>query len=52
MEELTLRLSPEARETIEWIAAQRGGKSAAEVIRHALGTQRYVMEVVRKADTC
>lgn len=40
----TLRLSPEAAETLEWIANARGGVSAAEVIRRALGTERILIE--------
>ncbi len=41
---LTLRLSPEAREALEWIANQRQGVSYAEVIRRALGTERFLLE--------
>ena len=44
---LTLRLSPEARETLQWIADQRH-VSFAEAIRRALGTERFLMET-RKA---
>jgi len=43
----TLRLSPEAAETLEWIARERGGVSAAEVIRRALGTERFLLEQKR-----
>lgn len=41
---LTLRLTPEARETLQWIADQRGGVTFAEVIRRALGTERILLE--------
>jgi hypothetical protein len=41
---LTLRLSPDARETLEWIASRRGSVSFVEVIRRALGTERCIME--------
>lgn len=42
----TLRLSPEAVETLDWIAKQRGGVSYAEVIRRALGTERLLLELI------
>ena len=41
---LTLRLSPEARETLQWIADQRGGVPFVEVIRRALGTERLLID--------
>lgn len=44
---LTLRLSPEARETLQWIANERR-VSFAEAIRRALGTERFLIET-RKA---
>lgn len=40
---MTLRLSPEARETLEWIAEERK-VSMAEAIRRALGTERFLIE--------
>ena len=42
----TLRLSPEAAETLDWIAKQRGGVSYAEVIRRALGTERMLLDFI------
>ena len=44
---LNLRLTPEAKETLEWIAAERGGVSFAEVIRRALGTERFLVEAIK-----
>ena len=44
----TLRLSPEAAETLEWIASARGGVSAAEVIRRSLGTERLLLEEIKQ----
>jgi hypothetical protein len=41
---LTLRLSPDARETLQWIADQRGGVPFVEVIRRALGTERFLID--------
>jgi hypothetical protein len=40
---LSLRLSPEARKTLEEIAALRGGASLAEVVRRALGTELFLI---------
>jgi hypothetical protein len=44
-ERLTLRLSPEARKTLAAIADQRG-VSFGEVIRRALGTEKYLIDVI------
>jgi hypothetical protein len=41
---LTLRLSPEAREALQWIADQRGGVPFVEVIRRALGTEKLLID--------
>ena len=41
---MTLRLTPEARETLEWIQEKRYGVPLVEVIRRALGTERLLME--------
>ncbi len=41
---LTLRLSPEAREVLEWIANERH-VSFAEAIRRALGSERFLIEI-------
>ena len=40
---LSLRLSREARQTLEQIATARGGVSYAEVIRRALGTELFLI---------
>jgi hypothetical protein len=44
---LTLRLSPEARETLQWIADQRCDVPYVEVIRRALGTERFLLEATK-----
>jgi hypothetical protein len=49
-EKLTLRLSPEARKTLEWIATT-SGVTLAEAIRRALGTEKYMLEQVKKGNT-
>jgi hypothetical protein len=46
-ERLTLRLSPEARKTLEWIALRRE-VSFGEVIRRALGTEKFLIETADK----
>jgi hypothetical protein len=46
-ERLTLRLSPEARKTLEWLAEERH-VSLAEVIRRALGTEKFFIEMQKK----
>jgi hypothetical protein len=43
-EVVTLRLSPEARDSLEWIAGQYGNIPLAEVIRKALSTEKYLLE--------
>jgi hypothetical protein len=45
---LTLRLSPEARETIEKLSQELGGITASEVIRRALGTELFFVEEKKK----
>jgi hypothetical protein len=42
---LTLRLSPEARKTLKVISDQRG-VSYGEVIRRALGTEKFLIDVI------
>jgi uncharacterized protein (DUF1778 family) len=44
---LTLRLSPEARETLEWIANEQH-VSLAEAIRRALGTERFMIDAAKR----
>jgi hypothetical protein len=41
---LSLRLSPEARKTLEELSALRGGVSLAEVVRRALGTELFLVK--------
>ena len=41
---LTLNISDEARQTLDWICKQRGGVSYVEAIRRALGTERILMD--------
>ncbi len=43
-DKITLRLSADARATLEWIAERSGGISLAEAMRRALGTERYLLE--------
>jgi hypothetical protein len=43
-DKITLRLSPEARASMEWIASKYGNVSLAEVIRRALGTEKFLLE--------
>ncbi|MEO0561708.1 MAG: hypothetical protein AAF125_06325 [Chloroflexota bacterium] len=42
----TLRLSPEAVETLDWISSRRSNASYQEVIRRALGTERLLLKLV------
>src|SRR5207248_4053369 len=44
---LSLRLTPEARKTLEEISTLRGGVSFAEVVRRALGTELYLIKEQR-----
>jgi len=44
---LTLRLSPEVRHSLEWIANERS-VSLVEAIRRALGTEKFLMEVSKR----
>jgi hypothetical protein len=43
-DKITLRLSPDARAALQWISAQYGNVSLAEVIRRALSTEKYLLE--------
>lgn len=42
--QLSLTLSPEARQTLEEISRRRGGVSYAEVVRRAIGTELYLIK--------
>jgi hypothetical protein len=44
---LTLYLSPEAKADVEWIAEERQ-VSWAEVIRRALGTEKFLIELGKR----
>ena len=41
---LSLRLTPEARKTLEDISHMRGGVPFAEVVRRALGTELFLLK--------
>lgn len=43
-DKITLRLSADARAALEWISAQYGNVSLAEVIRKALSTEKFLLE--------
>ena len=45
---LSLRLSPEARQTLEQIARLRSGVSFAEVVRRALGTELFFLKAEKE----
>ena len=47
---LTLRLSPEARKTIEKLSIEMGGVTASEVIRRALGTELFLKEAQKRGE--
>ena len=49
-EKLTLRLPPDARIALEWMAAKRG-VTLAEVIRHAISTEKFLIEEIDKGGT-
>lgn len=42
----TLRLSPEAVATLDWLSHSRGGVSYQEVIRRALGTEKFLLALI------
>lgn len=50
-EKLTLRLSSEARETLDWIASRYGNISLNEAVRRALGTEKFLLEERDKGST-
>jgi hypothetical protein len=41
---LNVRLSPEVRKALDWIAASRG-ISAVEAVRRAIGTEKFFLEL-------
>jgi hypothetical protein len=49
-EKLTLRLPPDARIALEWMATKRG-VTLAEVIRHAISTEKFLIEEIDKGGT-
>lgn len=50
-DKITLRLSADAREALEWIAAKYGNITLAEAARRALGTERFFLEQKEKGST-
>lgn len=44
----TLRLSPEAVETLDWISERRSKASYQEVIRRALGTEMFLLKLIEE----
>jgi len=48
---LTLRLSPEARASIDEIIALGGASTAAEAVRRAIGTELFLLRERRKEST-
>jgi len=47
-DKLTLRLSTETREVLEWIASKYGNITLAEAVRRALGTEKFLLEQKEK----
>lgn len=45
---LTLRLTSEARQTLQEIARLRGGVTLAEVVRRALGTELFMIKAEKE----
>lgn len=43
-EKLTIRLSGDAREALDWIAARYGNISLNEAVRRAIGTEKFLLE--------
>lgn len=50
-EKMTVRLSNEARATLEWIAEYYGNISLNEAMRRALGTERFLLEEKQKGSS-
>jgi hypothetical protein len=44
---LNVRLAPEARDAVDWIATQRG-VSNVEAIRRAIGTEKFFLELAQR----
>lgn len=49
-EKLTLRLPADARVALEWMANKRG-VTLGEVIRHAIGTEKFLIEEIDRGST-
>jgi hypothetical protein len=49
-ERLTLRLAPEARVALQWIAAKKG-VTLGEVIRHAISIERVLTEEISRGSS-
>jgi len=48
---LTLRLSPEARASIDEILELSGAQTVAEALRHAIGTELFLLKEKQKGST-
>jgi predicted DNA binding CopG/RHH family protein len=44
----TLRLSPEAVDTLDWISSRRGNASYQDIIRRALGTEKFLLKLIEE----
>lgn len=42
---LNVRLSPEVRQALDWLADQRGG-TAVEAVRRSIGTEKFFQELI------
>lgn len=42
---LNVRLSPEVRQALDWLANQRGG-TAVEAVRRSIGTEKFFQELI------
>ncbi|MGJ5199622.1 MULTISPECIES: hypothetical protein [unclassified Bradyrhizobium] len=49
-EKVTLRLAPDARLALEWIAAKRG-LTLAEVVRQAISHEKFLTEEIDRGST-
>jgi hypothetical protein len=49
-DKLTLRLAPDVRVALDWLAAKRG-VTLSEVIRHAISTEKFLAEEVDRGNS-
>ncbi len=47
-DKLTLRLSADNRQVLEWIASRYGNITLSEAVRRALGTEKFLLEQKEK----